>query len=95
MIPVPVKVRSKSKYVIHLEFSDGTKGDVDISHLANKGVFKAWEKGDFFSKVYLNKISSAVAWSDEIELCPDSLFLKLKGLTFEEWKSKKQSHATN
>jgi hypothetical protein len=48
MIPLPVKVRSKNKDIIHVEFSDGTKGDPDISHLVHKGIFKAWVNGDLF-----------------------------------------------
>ncbi len=95
MFPIPEKVKTLRKYVIHIEYSDGTKGDIDLSYLAGKGIFKSWDEGDLFEKVYLNKETFAVSWNEELELCSDSLYLKIKGITFEEWKSKKTSHASN
>jgi hypothetical protein len=31
----------------------------------------------FFYKVYLNKDTCAISWSEELELCSDSVYLKL------------------
>ena len=36
-----------------------------------------------FERVYLDSWG-AVAWSKDIELCPDSLYLEITGKTFEE-----------
>jgi hypothetical protein len=79
----PVLVRALPNYGLHLEFSDGTKGDVDLSELAGKGVFEAWENDDFFRNVHIGE-HREIKWNDEIELCPDSLYLKLTGKTPEE-----------
>ena len=76
-------VRAQPNYIIYLEFSDGVQGHVDLSELAGKGVFKAWNDQDFFDRVHLGH-HRAIQWSAEIELCPDALYMKLTGKTPEE-----------
>jgi hypothetical protein len=93
MIPKPIKVRSLKKYKLELTYSDGTTGIVDLSHLANKGVFSIWEKDDVFDKVYIDDETNAIAWNDEADVCPDALFFKLKNRAFEEWKETQLAHA--
>jgi hypothetical protein len=72
----PTLVRALTKYRIYLEFSDGTKGEVDLSDLAGKGVFEVWKDYNFFERVHLGDLRE-IKWNDEIELCADSLYLKL------------------
>jgi hypothetical protein len=79
----PVLVRPLQNYRIYLEFSDGTKGEVDLSDLVGEGVFEAWENHSFFEKVHVGP-HREIKWNDEIELCPDSLYLKLTGKSPEE-----------
>jgi len=83
MMVRPVLVRALPNYRIYLEFSDGAKGEVDLSELAGKGVFEAWSNPSFFEKVHIGS-HREIKWNDEIELCPDSLYLKLTGKTPEE-----------
>ena len=79
----PTLVRALANYRLYLEFSDGTKGEVDLSDLAGRGVFEAWNNADFFEKVHIGS-HREVKWDDEIELCADSLYLKLTGKTPED-----------
>ncbi len=79
----PTLVRALPNYRIYLEFSDGMKGEVDLSDLAGGGVFEAWDNPGFFEKVHIGR-HREVRWDDEIELCADSLYLKLTGKTPEE-----------
>ena len=79
----PTRVQALPEYRIYLEFSDGTKGEVDLSDLAGKGVFQVWNDYDFFEKVHLGD-HREIKWNDEIELCADSLYLKLTGKSPEE-----------
>jgi len=79
----PIKVQALPSYRIYLEFSDGTKGEVDLSDLAGHGVFQVWNDYDFFEKVHLGN-HREIKWNDEIELCADSLYLKLTGKSPEE-----------
>ena len=79
----PISVQPRPGYKIWIEFSDRVAGEIDLSHLAGRGVFVAWEETDFFEKVYIAP-SGAVAWGDEIDLCPDALYLEITGKSFED-----------
>lgn len=79
----PIAVRALPTFRLYLEFSDGVKGEVDLSGLAGNGVFESWDKPGFFESVHIGE-HREIKWDDEIELCPDSLYLKLTGKTPEE-----------
>lgn len=83
MLIRPTLVRALSNFRIYLEFSDGAKGEVDLSDIAGNGVFKAWNDDSFFQRVHIGP-HREIKWNDEIELCSDSLYLKLTGKTPEE-----------
>ncbi len=74
----PVAVAPREGFRIWLRYADGVEGEVDLSHLAGKGVFAAWLDRTFFERVHLGG-GSAIAWSDEIDLCADALYLRLTG----------------
>ncbi len=65
-------------YRIALEFDDGTTGTVDLSEAVGKGVFAAWSDPGFFEQVRIGT-SGELVWGDKIDLCPDSLYLKVTG----------------
>ncbi len=94
MISKPIQVKTISQYSIWLKFDDDTEGEVDLSHLINKPVFQNWKDSDFFDKVYIDTETGAIAWDENIELCPDNIYLKIKGITFEQWKNNQYSYAT-
>ena len=74
----PVAVEPRDGYRIWLRYADGVEGEVDLSHLAGKGVFVAWLDRAFFEGVHIGA-GPAIAWSKEIDLCPDALYLRLTG----------------
>ena len=78
-----IAVKPLKNYKLWLEYANGTTGEVDLSHLTGKGVFKLWDNYENFEKVYIGE-SGQVAWSDEIDLCPDSLYMKLTGKSADE-----------
>jgi len=78
MLIRPTLVRSLPNYRLYLEFSVGAKGEVDLSDLKGKGVFEAWNDYAFFEKVHVGR-QRQIQWDDYIELCADSLYLKLTG----------------
>ena len=91
----PTRVEARPNYRIYLEFSDGAKGEVDLSHLVGKGVFEAWDDLKFFEAVHIGS-HREIQWNDEIELCPDSVYLTLTGKSVEEvfpGLAQQQSHA--
>jgi hypothetical protein len=83
MLIHPTLVRPLPNYRLYLEFSDGMKGEVDVTDLAGHGVFEIWNKPGFFEKVHIGS-HREIKWDDELELCADSLYLKLTGKTPEE-----------
>lgn len=78
-----VEVKPLQKYRLWLQFSNGKKGEIDLSDLAGKGVFKAWEKPGVFEAVRIDEYG-ALIWTENIDLCPDSLYLRLTGKSPEE-----------
>jgi hypothetical protein len=74
----PVEVRPLSPYRIWLRYQDGTEGEVDLSHLAGKGVFSVWEQEGMFAQVKLGP-HGEIAWPGDVDLCPDALYLRLTG----------------
>jgi hypothetical protein len=77
MINHPVEIKALNKYKVWLKYSDGKEGVLDLSHLANKGVFCAWEKDDLFNKAYIDPETGAIAWNETLELCPESLYERI------------------
>jgi hypothetical protein len=93
MFPKPITVQSLDNYHLALSYDDGTIGTVDLSNLAHKGVFEQWEQNNLFNKVYIDTETQTIAWNEDLDVCPDSLYLKLKGISFEDYKS--LIHATD
>ncbi len=79
----PVAVEPREVYRIWLRYSDGEEGEVDLSHLVGKGVFKVWDDPAYFKRVHLTDYD-AIAWDDDLELCPDALYLELTGKSLAE-----------
>ena len=79
----PVDVEAREGYRIWVRYSDGAAGEIDLSDLAGKGVFVAWNEPGYFERVYIAD-SGAIAWSDELDLCPQSLYMDLTGKSAEE-----------
>jgi hypothetical protein len=95
MIAKPIEVKALDNYTIFVWFSDGVQGSIDLKHLAHKGVFHEWDKNNLFTQVHIDDYG-AIAWNDDIDICPDSVYLQLKGLTFEQWQNQDQcQYASN
>ncbi len=77
-MPTAVSVRPLEHYRIWITFADGVEGIADLSHLVGKGVFALWNDEKAFSDVHVGP-SGEVAWRDEIDICPDSLYLRVTG----------------
>lgn len=78
-----ISAKSCTAYKIWLRYSDGVEGEVDLSHLVGKGVFSAWKDKKVFQSFRV-KNGRVVIWTDEIDLCADSLYLEITGKTPED-----------
>ena len=74
----PIAVEPREDYCIWLRYSDGAEGEVDLSDLAGGGVFSTWDDRAYFEAVHVTEYG-AIAWSEELELCPDALYMRLTG----------------
>ena len=68
-----VEAKARPRYRLWVRFEDGVEGEVDLSELVGKGVFKRWENEQEFNKVYIDPETWTVAWPGGIDLAPDAL----------------------
>ena len=79
----PTDLEPRDGYRIWIQYSDGVAGQVDLSHLAGRGVFKAWDYFGCFDEVHITP-DGGIAWGNDLELCPDAVYLQLTGKPVEE-----------
>lgn len=72
------QVKVLQDYHLELAFDDGVCGVVDLSDLVNRGVFALWGDRHVFEQVRIGSFGELV-WGDQIDLCPDSLYLRVTG----------------
>ena len=89
-LPKIISIAVLEKYKVRLTFNDETEGVVDLSDLAGKGVFKAWDINENFSKAFIDKESGAVSWPGNLDIDSLNCYLQIKGLTYAEYKLKSQ-----
>ncbi len=79
----PTEVKTLENYKIWVKYDDGIEGTIDLSHLAGKGVFSLWNDYKEFEKVFISK-SGAIAWTDQVDICPVSIYMQITGKSPEE-----------
>jgi len=70
-------------YGLHLTFEDGTSGVVDGARWLRGeplGVFAPLLDPAEFAKVYLLPECGTIAWSDDLDVCPDVLYAIAHGI---------------
>jgi hypothetical protein len=93
--PKLLEIKALPNYTLWLKYDDGIEGAVSLKDLADKGIFKAWKTNEIpFENVYIER-KKIVAWSEDLEIGADSLYLDLRGITFEEYKKENLAYATN
>lgn len=78
-----VKAEPLAGYRLRLTYADGVTGEVDLSHLVGKGVFRLWTDPKAFEKVTIGS-GGEVRWNDAVDLCADALYLELTGKRADE-----------
>ena len=82
-IPKPIELKPQPDFKLWIRYSDGKEGVVDLSHLAGRGVFSIWNQESVFESAKIGKFGQ-IAWSDEVDICADSLYLQITGQTIEK-----------
>ncbi len=82
-MPRPIQVKAGPGYRLWLRYDDGTEGELDLSSLVGRGVFEAWRDSVFFDSVKLGPFGE-IMWGNQIDLCPDAIYMRLSGRTPEQ-----------
>ena len=83
----PTRVEALPGYRVRVNYSDGTEGVLDLSGNVGRGVFVPLADEAFFRTAHIGRYGQ-IAWSEDIEICPDSAYDEIVGN-----KSVKASHA--
>ena len=78
-----IEAKPLADFHLFLRFEDGRSGTVDLSIYAGQGVFASWLQPGIFDQVWITE-AGALEWPGEIDLCPDSLYLRLTGKSPED-----------
>jgi hypothetical protein len=73
-----IACKARPNYRVWMRFDDGLEGEVDLSDLVGKGVFKAWKSIEFFNRVHVAVKTDTLTWDDEIDLDPYVLREKIE-----------------
>ncbi|NTV66348.1 MAG: DUF2442 domain-containing protein [Chlorobaculum sp.] len=73
MNPRVSKVTPLEEYKLRIEFNNGETGEYDCTPLLEFGVFKELKNVQYFKSVTV--VGGTVAWPNEQDICPDTLYL--------------------
>ncbi|MCX7046900.1 MAG: DUF2442 domain-containing protein [Candidatus Sumerlaeota bacterium] len=73
-----IQVKPLPQYRLWLKYDDGTEGIADLSDLAGDGVFSIWDDQEVFNSVKIGDMGE-LQWGEEVDLCPDALYLRITG----------------
>jgi hypothetical protein len=76
MRPRITTVSPEGDFRLHLAFSDGSSGTVDLQDqiVGRGGVFEALERADVFRQVRADRESGTIVWPNGVDLDPDVLY---------------------
>jgi hypothetical protein len=88
-----ISVEPLSDYRLRITFDDGISGMIDLKDFVKIGVFSSLQNVNLFNEVYTNGYS--IAWSDELEIDPLTVYAELSGKTPEDVLSANFNYAAN
>ena len=74
----PTEVEPLAGYRIRLKYPDGVEGVIDLSADVGHGIFAVLADQAFFRTVHIGQYGQ-IAWSEDIELCPDAAYEDITG----------------
>jgi hypothetical protein len=70
-----VAAEARDHFKVWVRFEDGLEGEVDLSHLVGKGVFKRWsESPSEFGQLKVDRESGTIVWPGGLDVAPDALY---------------------
>jgi len=90
MIHDVVAAEHRGDYRIEVVFDDGKRGIVDFSSYAQRnGVFARFRDQAFFRNFHINKELGVLAWGDELDVAPETLYAEATGTSLPDWMTLK------
>jgi hypothetical protein len=74
----PTRVEALSGYRLQVTYADGVVGVLDLSADVGRGVFAPLADEAFFRTVHIGRYGQ-IAWSEDIEICPDAAYNDIVG----------------
>ncbi len=81
----PIQIKPLPDYSLWVKFNDGIEGTVCLNDIVGQGVFEPLRNQEIFNKVYIDDESGAIAWNEQLDIDSLSLYLEIKGISFEEY----------
>ncbi len=70
-----VEAQARDEFRLWVKFEDGLEGEVDLSDLVGRSVFKRWEENPSeFARVSVDADSGTAAWPGGLDVAPDALY---------------------
>jgi len=63
---------------VFLTYSDGLKGEMDLSFLFKNFIYSDLSDPDIFKSVYIDEKTKDVFWKNKASICKDTLYNHLK-----------------
>ena len=74
----PNKIEALPGFRLRVGYPDGVEGIIDLSGDVGRGVFAPLADEAFFKSVHIGEFGQ-IAWSEEIEICPDAAYQEISG----------------
>jgi len=73
MNPRVKDVLPEKNYTLHIWFTNGEEGILDMKPYLNKGIFKELKNEKMFNTV--KPFIGTIQWANEADLCPDTVYI--------------------
>lgn len=71
-IPRVVEVQYLHDYFIHVVFTNGKEGTIDLSSFIGEGIFKPLSNAEYFKKVFAD--GWTISWPNGADIAPETLY---------------------
>lgn len=78
MIPMVKDAYYVRDFVIHMRFSDGVEGDVDLKNELYGPVFEPLKDPDLFKQFFVHAEFRTLAWPNGADLAPEFLYERMQ-----------------
>lgn len=77
MIPRVIEAKYVRNYVIHIRFSDGAEGDIDLTKELEGEIFEPLKNISFFKRFRVDPELHTIVWHNDADFAPEFLYEKL------------------